>query len=110
MKIRPGRARSIVAGIAALAVMLVGLIMLTSVGSIPAPFVIVWILIGLLGAGVSFYNAFSQKGLPLYEVDIDRKRDSPTPLGSSGKFCPNCGQPTSKSDRFCKNCGHRLME
>jgi hypothetical protein len=110
MKIRPGRARSIIAGIAALAVMLVGLIMLSSVGSIPAPFVILWILIGLLGAGASFYNAFSSKGLPLYEVDLHRNKKTHGPRAASGIFCPNCGNPTSESDRFCKHCGHRLSE
>jgi hypothetical protein len=84
--------------------------MLSSVGSIPAPFVIVWVIIGLLGAGASFYNAFSSKGLPLYEVDYHRNDGTHRPHATSGLFCPNCGNPTSASDRFCKHCGHRLTE
>jgi hypothetical protein len=110
MKIRPGRTRSIITGIAALAVMIVGLVMMSNFGGTFTPFVILWVIIGLAGAGAAFYNAFSREGLPLYEVDLHRDKyihgRSPAPE----KFCPNCGQHITENDRFCKHCGHQLSE
>jgi hypothetical protein len=102
MKIRPGRTRSLVGGIAALMVMVIGLIMMSSTGGmgfVPAPFILMWIVIGLLGAGVAFYNAFSREGVALYEVEMDDEE---------GRFCPQCGKPVEEDDRFCEHCGARL--
>lgn len=102
MRIRPGRIRSLIGGIAALMVMIVGLVMMSSTGGmgfVPTPFIVLWIIIGVLGAGVSFYNAFSRRGVPLYEVDMD---------GEEGRFCPQCGKPVEEDDRFCEHCGTRL--
>jgi hypothetical protein len=102
MKIRPGRTRSLIGGIAALMVMIVGLVMMLGTGGmgfVPAPFLLMWVLIGLLGAGVAFYNAFSREGVPLYEVEMDDE---------GGRFCPQCGKPVEEDDRFCEHCGTRL--
>ncbi|MFP3897020.1 MAG: zinc-ribbon domain-containing protein [Anaerolineales bacterium] len=102
MRIRPGRTRSLFGGIAALMVMIVGLLMLSSTGGmgfVPTPFIILWVTIGLLGAGISFYNAFSREGVPLYEIEMDDE---------GGGFCPQCGRPVEGDDRFCEHCGAQL--
>ena len=109
MRIRPGRERSLVAGVVALLVMVVGVVMMLSfgglfggLGNFLLPFLLVWVLIGLVGAAVSFYNAFSRRGLPLYEVDMDEQRQV--------AYCPHCGQPVGREDEFCRHCGRRLDE
>jgi len=102
MKIRPGRTRSLIGGIAALLVMVVGLVMMSSFGGlgiIPTPFVALWIILGLLGAALSFYNAISRQGLPLYEVNMEDEGE---------RFCPQCGKPVQAEDQFCRHCGVRL--
>lgn len=102
MRIRPGRTRSIFAGIMVLVVMAVGLWILTSFGGFggpPMPFVILWVIIGLGGAAATFYNAFSRRGLPLYEVEMDNKPEG---------FCPQCGKPAGSEDQFCRHCGASL--
>lgn len=99
MRIRPGRTRSIFAGIMGLVVMIIGLWMLSGFGGfggLPWPFMALWIIIGLGGAAAAFYNAFSKRGLPLYELDGD-----PDPRG----FCPRCGKPVGSEDQFCRHCG-----
>ena len=109
MRIRPGRERSLVAGVVAQLVMVVGVVMMLSLGAsfggfsnFLLPFLAVWVLIGLVGAAVSFYNALSRRGLPLYEVDMDDERE--------GAYCPHCGQPIGREDEFCRHCGRRLDE
>jgi hypothetical protein len=106
MRIRPGRGRSILAGIMAIVVTLAGLWLLTSFGrsgpfggGLPTAFVVVWVLLGLAGAAAAFYNAFSKRGLPLYEVDMD---------DDTGEFCPQCGKPVGPEDEFCRHCGASL--
>jgi len=66
MKVRPGRERSLLAGVIALVVMVVGLVMMGGLGGRPGWFTFLWVLVGLGGAAASFYNAFSRRGLPLY--------------------------------------------
>jgi ribosomal protein S27AE len=117
MRIRPGRTRSILAGILALAVTVGGVVMLTSFGGFggpgglgsasglggpPTAFVVLWVIIGLAGAGAAFYNAFSRRGLPLYEVDVDREGRE------GGEYCPRCGKAVASEDEFCRNCGASL--
>lgn len=109
MRIRPGRGRSLVAGIGVLLVTLVGAVMMSSFGTFQAgmgtsftgTFRIVWILFGLLAAAASFYNAFSERGMSLYEVELDA-------AGKAESFCPQCGQPVSTDDRFCRHCASPL--
>jgi hypothetical protein len=112
MRIRPGRGQSLVGGIMALVVMVMGLVMLGSYrsnaqgfGNVPGTgflgvFMVVWVLFGLVGAGAAFYNAFSQRGLPTYEIDVDDE-------DPSTGFCPQCGRPVTENDRFCRHCGAR---
>ena len=97
------------AGVVALLVMVVGVVMMLSFGgsfggfsNFLLPFLLIWVLIGLVGAAVSFYNAFSRRGLPLYEVDVDAERE--------GAYCPHCGKPVGGEDEFCRHCGRRLDE
>lgn len=110
MRIRPGRTRSLFAGILMLLVTIVGLAMMGSAGrTMPGgfgPFIIIWVVIGLAGAAMSFYNAFSKEGLPLYEVDVDEEQEG----GPDGTFCPQCGQPVGEADQFCRHCGAALNE
>ena len=92
----------------ALVVMVIGLLMMSRAGGIGGgigsgmlgPFMIIWVVIGLLGAGISFYNAFSEKGVPLYEIQTDSE--------GNGTFCPQCGEPVQASDQFCRHCGATL--
>ena len=102
MRVRPGRTRSLVGGILALVVTFVGLWMLSSFGGFgrPWPFMVLWVIIGLGGAAAAFYNAFSRRGLPLYEIDTD---------SSAGEFCPRCGKPIGREDQFCRHCGALLQ-
>ena len=107
MRIRPGRTRSLIGGIAALLVTAVGLVMMSQFGGLRGmllPFMLLWVLIGLIGAAVSFYNAFSREGVPLYEIDTDR--------GDRGAdaYCPQCGKAVGQSDRFCRHCGATLSD
>lgn len=115
MKIRPGRARSLITGILMLVVMVVGLFLMpgrsilgpgSPMGGALTAFRIVWIAFGLIGAGAAFYNAFSQKGVALYEIEMDGEEEQPRQEG--GPFCPKCGRPVAKSDKFCRNCGTAL--
>jgi hypothetical protein len=93
----------------AIVVMIVGLVMMTSfgqagprLGSLLGPFKIAWVAITLLGAGLAFYNAFSDRGISLYEVDADGE-------GQVG-FCPQCGKAVGEHDRFCRHCSATLKE
>lgn len=109
MRIRPGRTRSLFVGIMMLVVTLVGLMMMAQfggmAGSMFGPFIIIWVLIGLAGTAMAFYNAFSAEGLPLYEVDVEEDKEE----GSGGDgFCPRCGEPVAADDQFCRHCGARL--
>jgi len=110
MKIRPGRTRSLFVGIMMLLVMVVGLVMMTSFGGVTGgrfgPFVIIWVVIGLAGAAMAFYNAFSEEGLPLYEVDVDEEEE----YEEAAAYCPQCGKPVSEDDQFCRHCGVPLQE
>jgi ribosomal protein S27AE len=91
--------RSLVGGVLGLAITFVGLWMLSRFGSFgapPWPFMVVWAIVGLGGAAAAFYNAFSKRGLPLYEVDTD---------ADTAEFCSRCGQPNGPQDQFCRHCG-----
>ena len=101
------------AGVMALVLTIVGLALLAGFGSMrglggmPALgfsrlFMLVWVLIGLGGAAAAFYNAFSRRGLPLYEIDVEEEDDEPE------GFCPQCGRPTGEGDSFCRHCGAPL--
>ena len=109
MRIRPGRTRSLFVGIAMLLVMFVGLLMMTRfggpMGGVFGPFIIIWVVIGLTGAGMAFYNAFSEGGLPIYEVDLE---DEDRYQGEG--FCPQCGKPVGDDDQFCRHCGASLND
>jgi len=115
VRIRPGRTRSLFVGIAMLLVMVVGLLMMTRFGGpmegVFGPFIIIWVVIGLAGAGMAFYNAFSEGGLPIYEVDLEDggDEDEGDHQGRTG-FCPQCGQSVGEGDQFCRHCGASLRE
>jgi hypothetical protein len=106
MKIRPGRGRSLLGGVMALLVMVLGLAMMGGsggMGGMGGPlgtFMIIWVLFGLGAAGASFYNAFTRQGLPLYEIDMDHAAEP--------SFCPRCGKPVGAEDQFCRHCSARL--
>ena len=89
-----------------LVVTIVGLVMISRfggpTGGMFGPFLIIWVVIGLVGAAMAFYNAFSEKGLPLYEVDVEEGEED------SGAFCPQCGEPVGEDDQFCRHCGAPL--
>ncbi len=106
MRIRPGRKRSLFAGIVMLLVTLVGLMMMSQYGGMFGPFIIIWLAVGLGGSAMAFYNAFSEEGLPLYEVDVEKDEQNGEPDG----FCPQCGRPVGVGDRFCRHCGAPLAE
>jgi ribosomal protein S27AE len=64
---------------------------------------IAWVVITLVGAGISFYNAFSDRGVSLYRVDVDQEE-------FDAGFCPQCGRPVGEHDQFCRHCGGTLEE
>ena len=98
MKVRPGRERSLLTGVMALVAMAVGLVMMGGLSGRLGWFALLWVLIGLGGAAMSFYTAFSRRGLPLYEVDLEEETG----------FCPQCGRPVGEGDRYCRHCGTPL--
>ncbi len=121
MKIRPGKMRSLIAGILMLVVMIVGLFLLPGPGVLGgmfptgapmggafAAFRIIWIAFGLIGAGAAFYNAFSREGVALYEIEMDGDDDLTRSRTEGGPFCPKCGKTVGKTDKFCRNCGAAL--
>jgi hypothetical protein len=111
MRIRPGKTRSLIGGILMLVVMIVGLLMMPGdlgiggpMGSAVGIFKILWIAVGLIGAAVSFYNAFSEEGVPLYEVDVGEESGS-----GADAYCPECGKAVREDARFCRHCGASLQ-
>jgi hypothetical protein len=89
-------------GVLVLLVMVFGAVMLLSFGGARGmllPFLLIWVIFGLVAAAAAFYNAFSRRGLPLYEIDLEE---------DGTQFCPDCGQPVGRADTFCRNCGRRL--
>jgi len=93
-----------------LLVMIVGLLMMSRfggpTGGVFGPFIIIWVVIGLAGAGMAFYNAFSEGGLPIYEVDVE---DGGGPRREAA-FCPRCGESVGQDDQFCRHCGAALPD
>ena len=92
-----------------LVVMVVGLAMMGSFGGkqyfgrMPGfsafwLFMLLWVFIGLVGAASSFYNAFSRRGLSLYELEMGEGEEG-------AAFCPQCGKTVGEGDRFCRDCG-----
>jgi hypothetical protein len=60
MWIKPGKSRSLTAGVTFIIVMIAGLVMMASFSgpsAPPAPFKIVWVAFALVCAGLSFYSA-----------------------------------------------------
>ena len=105
MRIRPGRGRSMLAGVLVLLVMVFGAVMLLGFGGprgMMLPFLLIWVIFGLVAAAAAFYNAFSRRGLPLYEIDVERDEGT--------RFCPDCGRPVGRGDTFCRNCGRQLAD
>lgn len=105
MKIRQGRGRSLIGGVLFLIVCIAGLVMMgqAGMGGVLRPFMVLWAIIGLVGAGAAFYNAFSREGLPLYQVEVDVDAEA-----GSSHFCPQCGKPVGGDARFCQYCGTAL--
>ena len=97
-----------------LLVMVVGLLMMARfggpMGGVFGPFIIIWIVIGLAGAGMAFYNAFSEGGLPIYEVDLEDVGEEDEGDHQGRAFCPQCGQSVGEGDQFCRHCGASLRE
>jgi hypothetical protein len=115
MRIRPGRTRSLIGGIAVLVVTVVGLVIMphsgpsgsmSGAGNLFGIFRVIWLILGLIGSGVSFYNALSRKGVALYEIDGDSHFYRNT--SEEGGHCPKCGRSIGQDDRFCRNCGAYL--
>lgn len=96
-----------------LVVTVVGLVMMSRfggpMGGVFGPFLIVWVVIGLAGAAMAFYNALSKEGLPLYEVDVEESEEGQRDE-EAGPFCPQCGKPVGDGDQFCRHCGASLEE
>jgi hypothetical protein len=81
------------AGTEALLVTAVGAIMMSSFSQLGGPigkFMIVWLVFGLEAAAAPFRNAFGERGLPLYAVEMDEREGQ--------AFCPRCGRPVGRND------------
>lgn len=122
MRIRSGRTRSLIGGVAAILVMILGLVMMSRFRrAAPGPgtgmpiglFMVIWTVMLLIGAGAAFYNAFSRRGVALYQIDVDAPAtpsEQRPPHAASASFCPRCGQPVGSGDAFCRHCGADMQE
>ncbi len=73
-------------------------------GASMSVFRMAWIAVGLIGAGLAFYNAFRHRNAMPRAVDNDTYS-----IGSqTGHVCPNCGKAIGEHDRFCRSCGTYL--
>jgi hypothetical protein len=92
-------------------VTIVGLVMMNRfggpAGGIFSPFMIIWVVIGFAGAAMALYNALSEEGLALYELDVEDDEEGPNGE-DGGAFCPQCGSSVGEDDRFCRHCGASL--
>ena len=111
MRIRLGKTQSLIVGAMMLVVTGIGLYLMPTSRLLAGMqemrnalgiFRILWITIGLIGAGAAFYNAFSRRGMPLYEIETESN------AASAGSFCPRCGKPVDRQAKFCRNCGSYL--
>jgi hypothetical protein len=117
VRVRPGRAPSLLGGVVGILMALFACVafgIMQPGGALGGPmgggffslFPLIFVVVALALAALSFYNAFSERGAPFYEIDIeDRERQE---RSGEGSFCPSCGQPVAKDDRFCRNCGREL--
>ncbi len=94
-----------------LLVTVVGVVMMNRfggpAGGVFGPFVMIWVVVGLAGAAMAFYNALSKEGLPLYEVNVEEERGDQSDE-EAGPFCPQCGKPVGAGDQFCRHCSASL--
>ncbi len=113
MRGQPGKIRSLIAGIAILIVAIVGAFLIggpSFADGMPGSGTTINIVrtaliaVGLIGAGLAFYNAFKHKNAMSRAVD-----NNTYSIGSqTGHVCPNCGNAIGESDRFCRSCGTYL--
>ena len=113
MRTRSRKIGSLIVGIAILILAAVGFFLIPGsaiVGDMPDSGMtvnlvrIVWIAVGLIAAGLAFYNAFGRRTRVPHETDSDVY----TVNSPSGSVCSKCGKPVGESDRFCRNCGAYL--
>ena len=113
MRGQAGKIRSLIAGIAILIVATVGIFSIRGpsfADSMPGSGTTMHVVrtaliaLGLIVAGLAFYNAFRHKNAMPRAVDNDIYS-----IGSqTGHVCPNCGKAIGESDRFCRSCGTYL--
>lgn len=86
-------------------------------------FGVMFVVMALCGAGANFYNATSRQRFSTFDVmrhdhepdPLDdfvadpHRRDPIVPRSSTGRFCPQCGEPAASDFRFCPGCGSELV-
>ena len=124
--IKPGRGPSMMGGIMAICMALLGLIWTIGTAAIGGGFIalfgIIFIFMAIVAAIYEFKNATSKNRYSIY--DITEGKEEPDPLNmqynsdlyynttnnipTASKFCPYCGTPVATDFEFCNSCGKKL--
>lgn len=126
--IKPGRGPSMMGGVTAVVVALLGVLWVIGATSMTSGFSVYggggmdmllplfgvgFVLIAVISAVYHFHNAAHKQRYSEYDV-VDSSEE-PDPLSerfsqSSVHFCPYCGEKTEPTHRFCANCGKKLSD
>lgn len=122
--IKRGRGISIVNAIESAGAIIFGIIWISGVISIDAPYY--FVLVGLLAIGLAivqliyhFVNATRKNRMSLYDITDNYEEDpfnqyfeeqeqTSTDVKAE-RYCPYCGTPSDKKHQFCAQCGKRLV-
>ena len=124
--LKPGRAPSMLGGIAGLIVAGFGVIWTISALSMGAPwpfalFGVFFILLAVVGAIYNFANATRRNRFSAFDVTshheepdpLNQRFGNPNPPAAAasparkypGRFCPFCGQAVTDESNYCPHCG-----
>ena len=84
VRVRPGRTQSLVGGIMGIVMLMVGLGLFSGLGGpfgFPRVFALAWMAVCVVITAISFYNAFSARGIAVYEVETDQPAAPTQPEG-----------------------------
>ena len=114
--VKPGRGPSLMGGIGAVAVGLVGIIWTFSALSMgaPTPFALFGVVFVGLAIAMAIYHFRNATGENRHSiVDITEDGEEPDPLDrrfGEKRYCPFCGEALPENARFCPACGQKTPQ